>query len=42
MRAVALAVFALRKVAVCWMAAFVRMGLMTARMAGMTLELAVI
>ena len=41
-RAVALAVFALRKAAVCWMAAFVRMGLITPRMEGMTLELAVI
>ena len=41
-RAVVLAVFAPRKDAVCWMAAFVSMGLMTARMAGMTLELAVI
>lgn len=41
-RAVVLAMFALRKAAVCWMATFVRIGLMTARMAGMTLELAVI
>ena len=40
--AVVLAVFALRKVAECWTAAFVRIGLMTARIAGMTLELAVI